>query len=545
MAVFASESAGPTVRNRGSFASAMPVISFALSMLDDVSPGQVLGRYELLVPVAKGGMASVWAARLKGTRGFQKLVAIKTMLPGLVDDPSFERMFLDEATLASQVRHPHVIEIMDLGEQDRILYLVMEWVSGEALSIIMKYAATRGGIPLPIAVHIATQACRGLHAAHELREENGVLVGLVHRDVSPQNVLVTYDGVVKVVDFGVAKATARLDTVTEAGQLKGKIAYMSPEQLRGEKIDRRTDVFAMGILLYMMTTGKHPFRGDDQAQTIARISSDEPAILPSTLIPGYPPGLEACVMQALAKDSAKRYPSANDMLIGLTRALPSAMRESTDEEVSEFIRRLLPDRLERQRQAIKQALEAADRREMAKSAPQLNLPETVSDEPATVLEGIGREMTPSADGRSLPGASSTEPPPSIIRAEKARRRNLLLAASGAILLVGAGVGFAFGRDEGPRSSGSGAEAPSAIAAPTLTVKEPTVTLTPSASASATESLPVEPAPSASPSAAPSATAAPTPPKPGPVRRTTVVAPPKPSASGRNGPFVSPIRNPGF
>ena len=122
------------------------------------------------MPVARGGMASVWAARLKGTRGFQKLVAIKTMLPGLVDDPSFERMFLDEASLASQVRHPHVIEIMDLGEQDRILYLVMEWVSGEALSIIMKYAATRGGIPLPIAVHIATQTCRGLHAAHELRE---------------------------------------------------------------------------------------------------------------------------------------------------------------------------------------------------------------------------------------------------------------------------------------------------------------------------------------------------------------------------------------
>ena len=158
----------------------MPVISFALSiMLDDVSPGQVLGRYELLMPVARGGMASVWAARLKGTRGFQKLVAIKTMLPGLVDDPSFERMFLDEASLASQVRHPHVIEIMDLGEQDRILYLVMEWVSGEALSIIMKYAATRGGIPLPIAVHIATQTCRGLHAAHELRDSDGVLVGLV------------------------------------------------------------------------------------------------------------------------------------------------------------------------------------------------------------------------------------------------------------------------------------------------------------------------------------------------------------------------------
>jgi serine/threonine-protein kinase len=517
----------------------MPVISFALSiMLDDVSPGQVLGRYELLMPVARGGMASVWAARLKGSRGFQKLVAIKTMLPGLVDDPSFERMFLDEASLASQVRHPHVIEIMDLGEQDRILYLVMEWVSGEALSIIMKYAATRGGIPLPIAVHIATQTCRGLHAAHELREENGVLVGLVHRDVSPQNVLVTYDGVVKVVDFGVAKATARLDTQTEAGQLKGKIAYMSPEQLRGEKIDRRTDVFAMGILLYMMTTGKHPFRGDDQAQTIARISSDEPAILPGVLVPGYPPGLEACVMQALAKDPAKRYPSANDMLLGLTRALPTSMREATDEEVSEFIRRLVPDRLERQKTAIKQALEAADRREVTRSAPQLHTTTDPSDEPATVLEGIGREMTPSADGRSLPGASSTEPPPSFARLEKVRRRNLLLAAAGLTLAVGGVLGFAFGRDEPPNRPA--AAAPMAAPVPTskpAPVIEPVASTEPAASP---ESLPTE--------AVPSASATPTRPagkRSGGGNTTT----PKPPASTTKppgkGPFVSPIRNPGF
>jgi len=504
-------------------------------MLDDVSPGQVLGRYELLMPVARGGMASVWAARLKGTRGFQKLVAIKTMLPGLVDDPSFERMFLDEASLASQVRHPHVIEIMDLGEQDRILYLVMEWVSGEALSIIMKYAATRGGIPLPIAVHIATQTCRGLHAAHELREPDGELVGLVHRDVSPQNVLVTYDGVVKVVDFGVAKATARLDTQTEAGQLKGKIAYMSPEQLRGEKIDRRTDVFAMGILLYMMTTGKHPFRGDDQAQTIARISSDEPAVLPSTLVPGYPPGLEACLMQALAKDAGKRYPSANDMLLGLTRALPSAMRESTDEEVSEFIRRLLPDRLERQKQAIKQALEQADRRDVVRPASPLH--EVSTDEPATVLEGLSPEMTPSADGRSLPGASSSEPPPSFTRLEAQRRRSLLYVAFAGSLIIVALLSFAFGLDR--RSRRSAAAAPPAPAPTAVVVRsEPAATTPPSPAITAEPPVPEAPAPSVSaPTAPPRAVSS---------RRSGTTPPkPAPSAPPREGPFVSPIRNPGF
>ena len=383
-------------------------------------------------------------------------------------------MFFDEASLASQVRHPHVIEIMDLGEQDRILYLVMEWVSGEALSIIMKYCRhARRHHPLPIAVHIATQTCRGLHAAHELREADGVLVGLVHRDVSPQNVLVTYDGDCRQKSWTLAaKATApRLDTYTgnrgRAAQRQDRL-HVARAAASGEKIDRRTDVFAMGILLYMMTTGKASVpRRRSRAQTIARISSDEPAILPSVLVPGYPAGLEACVMQALAKDSAKRYPSANDMLIGLTRALPSAMRESTDEEVSEFIRRLLPDRLERQKQAIKQALEQADRREMSRSTPQLHMHDSATDEPATVLEGIGREMTPSADGRSLPGASSTEPPPSFARAESARRRNLLVVAFGVILLLGAGLGFAFGHDDRPRAA---AVAP--LPAPTPQVETP-------------------------------------------------------------------------
>lgn len=512
-------------------------------MLDDVSPGQVLGRYELLLPVAKGGMASVWAARLKGTRGFQKLVAIKTMLPGLVDDPSFERMFLDEAKLASQVRHPHVIETMDLGEQDRILYLVMEWVSGEPLSVILQYAATRGGIPLPIAVHVATQACRGLHAAHELRDENGALVGLVHRDVSPQNVLVTYDGVVKVVDFGVAKATARLDTQTEAGQLKGKIAYMSPEQLRGEKLDRRADVFAMGILLYMMTTGKHPFRGDDQARTIARISSDEPAVLPSVLVPGYPPGLESCVMQALAKDPAKRFPSAHDMVLGLTRALPPALRESTDEEVAEFVRRLLPERHERQKQALRQALEQADRRELTRSvAP--GPPETSSDEAATVLENFNADMTPSADGRSLPGATASDPPapPASVRSWRARLP-LVLAGSLVSLIV---AGLLLRHTDPGRSALSSPAVPRAenIAAPApLTTEARSGTETPS------HTTPAVPAPSSTPSSENAAAASESAPAPRPpnsaVKRGSAVPRPTASASGRKGPFVSPIRNPGF
>src|SRR6185295_16691751 len=158
----------------------------------DLRAGSALGRYELLLPIAKGGMAQVWAARLRGSRGFQKIVAIKLIRLGTNDDERMERMFQEEATLAAQILHPNVVATLELGDHEGALYLVMEWVEGEPLSVIMKEAADRGGIPLPIAVNLIGQACRGLQAAHDLRDESGVLLGLVHRDISPQNVLVTY-----------------------------------------------------------------------------------------------------------------------------------------------------------------------------------------------------------------------------------------------------------------------------------------------------------------------------------------------------------------
>jgi len=201
---------------------------------EQLTPGMELGRCELLVPIAQGGMATVWAARQKGSRGFQKTVAIKTMLPNLSDDAQFEQMFLDEARLASRIHHPNVVEISDLGEQQDILYIVMEWIDGEALSVLAR-ASKKAETPIPVRVvlKIISQACSGLHAAHELKDDNEQLLHIVHRDVSPQNILVTYDGVVKLVDFGVAKAVGRASGETTAGQIKGKIPYMSPEQARG------------------------------------------------------------------------------------------------------------------------------------------------------------------------------------------------------------------------------------------------------------------------------------------------------------------------
>jgi serine/threonine-protein kinase len=350
-----------------------------------VAPGQVLGRYELLMPIAAGGMAMVWAARLKGTRGFQKIVAIKTMLPKLSDESQFEEMFLEEASLASQVRHPHVVEVLDLGEQDGVLFLVMEWIDGMPLNQLMKAAKASGGMPLPVAVRIVMQACAGLHAAHELKDNKGQLVGLVHRDVSPQNILVTYDGVTKVVDFGVAKATAAGGGTTSAGQIKGKVGYMAPEQIEGESIDRRADVFAIGIVLYALTTGKHPFRRESDAATMYNICSPQPVLPPRKFLPDYPEALERVILRALAKSPEDRYETANALLRDLDHALPPNERAQTDEDVARFVRKLLGDKLEERRATLSDALTRADQN----TESRLRVPPMPSLPSATSVSTVG------------------------------------------------------------------------------------------------------------------------------------------------------------
>lgn len=293
-------------------------------------PGKMLGNYELLSPLAEGGMAAVWAARLKGSHGFAKTVAIKTILPDLSNDVNFEEMFLDEARLASTIRHPCVVEVLNLGEADGLLYQVMEWVDGESLASLRRYASNEEKLPIHLAVYIIREACAGLHAAHELRNDHGDWLGLVHRDVSPQNLLVAFDGSVKVVDFGVAKAHGRSAPQTSAGQIKGKAPYMSPEQAMGEEVDRRTDVFALGIVLYQLVTGRHPFRGENDFVTLQKIVSDKAIEPPIRLLPELSFELQRVMLRALERDPILRYPSAREFSAALgaaTVGLEAASRE--------------------------------------------------------------------------------------------------------------------------------------------------------------------------------------------------------------------------
>ncbi|MRG94969.1 serine/threonine-protein kinase [Polyangium spumosum] len=336
-----------------------------MSSLGDVGAGHTLGRYELLVPIAQGGMAVVWAARMKGTRGFQKIVAVKTMLPEISQDPQFEEMFLAEAGLASRIRHPHVCEILDLGEQDGLIYIVMEWIDGEPLSQLARASRQKGGIPILVAMRLCLNAALGLHAAHELRDEvTGELVGLVHRDVSPQNILVTYDGVVKIVDFGVAKATTASDTgATKDGQLKGKVPFMSPEQALGKNIDRRTDVFALGIVLYQLLASKHPFRGDNDMITLRRICDKDPAPSLRDSMPSCPELLNDIVMKALEKDADRRYPTMSEFARALDRGIAELkLAGIPDEDVVGFVKNMLGERAEKRRAAIREGLRVADER---------------------------------------------------------------------------------------------------------------------------------------------------------------------------------------
>jgi serine/threonine protein kinase len=325
----------------------------------ELRPGEKLGGYQLLLPIARGGMGQVWAARRVGTRGTEGIVAVKTLLPTHEDSEQLQGMLRSEARLAAQIRHPNVAETFELGEQNGTFYLVMEWVEGEPLEQILRAARSMGGIPIPIAVDLIVQGLRGLHAAHEAQDDKGQLLGLVHRDISPQNLLVTYGGKVKLVDFGVAKATHRMSQPTAVGEVKGKFAYMAPEQVQGERLDARADVFAMGIVLYRITTGKHPFKSDNPAATIRNILSDG-TVLPSQVRPGYPPLLEQVVLKALARDRTERFASAREMMEALEASMSPAERAEGERETERLMRRFFESRIAERAMAMNAAIRHAD-----------------------------------------------------------------------------------------------------------------------------------------------------------------------------------------
>lgn len=296
------------------------------------SAGAGSGRYRIFDAIASGGMARVHLGRMIGAAGFSRLVAIKKLHPHLAAEPKFVSMFMDEARLAARVRHPHVVAVLDVVEEGSDLLLVLEYVPGETLSGLVRLAAEAGeGVPIPIAVGIMIGALTGLHAAHDATSENGQPLGIVHRDVSPQNIIVGSDGLARVLDFGIAYAAERLH-LTRGGELKGKLAYMAPEQLGARESDRRTDLYAAGIVLWELLAGRPLFRADTDAATLdlAKRGAHTP---PSAFSAQLPPALDAAVMRALAREPSHRFASARDFALALEAAAPPAPHRAIAEWV--------------------------------------------------------------------------------------------------------------------------------------------------------------------------------------------------------------------
>ena len=266
------------------------------------------GRYEILRPIGAGGMAELYLARVHGDQGFSKLVVLKRILPHLARDTAFVDMFLNEARIAATLSHPNIVSVTDFGKTEGDSFIAMEYVHGADLGAMLETAADRGEFPMDVALTIMLGVCAGLHHAHERRGTDGQPLELVHRDVSPSNVMVSYDGSIKVTDFGIATAGA-LTRTTRAGTLKGKVAYMSPEQCRGGAVDRRADIFALGILLYEATLLTRLFVGDNDYALMNQVIEGK-IVPPREVDRSYPPQLEAIVMRALAPDPADRFPTA-------------------------------------------------------------------------------------------------------------------------------------------------------------------------------------------------------------------------------------------
>ncbi len=311
---------------------------------DDFQPGSTLGRYEILRKLAVGGMAQIYLARVRATAGFEKLVVLKRISPIVAEDQAFVQMFLAEARLAATLRHPNIADVFDIGAEDGSYYFAMEFIHGQdARSLRLAAAEQQRTVPLEVALGIVTGTAYALAYAHAKEGPTGPL-GIVHRDVSPSNILVSYDGAVKLVDFGIARAETRKAQVTHTGMLKGKVPYMSPEQCKGQALDRRCDIFSLGTVFYELTCGVRPFDGHSEYDTLDMIARGR-LRRPSTHVPEYPPALETIVLRMLAREPDERYQSADDVLADLERFISDQGVLVSERVVAKYMRELFADEI--------------------------------------------------------------------------------------------------------------------------------------------------------------------------------------------------------
>ncbi|GAB5547692.1 MAG: hypothetical protein SangKO_074520 [Sandaracinaceae bacterium] len=401
--------------------------------------GRRLGRYEVLNLLASGGMATVYVARAQGVAGFERLVAIKVLHPHLAHDEDFISMFLDEARLAARIRHPNAVGTLDISDtQGDGYFLVMEYVEGDHFGALLRNAAKGGErLPVPVVARVVMDALAGLHAAHRLTDATGAQLDLVHRDVSPHNILVGGDGVARITDFGVAKAQVRLSS-TRDGQFKGKLSYMAPEQAASGQADQRSDLFSMGIVLWEALTGRRLFRGENNADVLNKILN--PAVPPpSSFEPTLAP-FDAVITKALAKEADDRFQSADEFLEAIEEAAADCGGVATPRAVGRTVKTWLGDKIEAERVQIRDAIDALGRSELTPGV--LPRPMDSGSQPSHPQNSRVRPITP--DDATMGAKPSTRSYSEVTALPETGKKSplLWLAVGALIVLLFAGGGGA-------------------------------------------------------------------------------------------------------
>ena len=421
--------------------------------LQPTVPRQI-GRYEIVGPLASGGMAEILLARLAGPSGFMRPVVIKRILPHLAQKKDFVDMFLDEARIVAGIRHPNVVQVTELGHEGGELFLAMEYLEGESTSGLMRRLQARGErLDLTLAAYIVAEACAGVHAAHELTDENGKKLNIVHRDVSPHNVFIGYKGAIKVLDFGIATAADRI-AQTEAGQFKGKLEYASPEQCKGAVLDRRSDIFALGTILWELTTGKRLFKRAN-ALDMQRAICEQPIPAPGAVAVDfpYPEELAAITMKAIARKRRERYQTAlelrHDLLVALRKL---SVRVAPEEDLAVVMNRLFEDRIEEKAEMLRRVKAGASvpKLPIGEADEQVEIPVAVNveytsappdgtgTETGSLSEGEGEAIPAAPPAPSLPdsdGSLSVSPVPKNPLRAPVIIGGAVLAAIGVILTL--------------------------------------------------------------------------------------------------------------
>ncbi len=426
------------------------------------------GRYTLRYRVAQGGMACVYLAQLRMEEGFSKWVAIKTIQPRIASDERFVTMFLDEARLVSRIDHPNVCTVLDFGQDAGTYYIAMEYLHGESLAAVLRRLRHRSTpLSLPLGARILADIARGLHAAHELRTAEGTNAGVVHRDVSPQNIFVLYEGLSKVVDFGIARWEERSAEKTSTNEIKGKLQYMSPEQLMQDPIDRRSDVFSLGAVLWEATTGERLFKREKDVETILSVIK-EPIPRPSEKVADFPPRLEEIVMRALQRKPADRYETAALLARDLENFIVASGVSAGHGDVSDMMTALFADHIEARDELLRAKVDedasgAVMDVELESHSKSLRGPKVPNDVPTTVSRPGRRSERSRRRAQDLGPPISTEAaeaPTAVARLRRSRRFVMplvTLAALGVVAVAAWSLGRSRPAEIAPRPSASAHE----------------------------------------------------------------------------------------